>query len=771
MNLCERQFGNGVAGFPIWMVQQDMIKRNRLFEKGSVALIPLSVCLMLCSGRAQSAADSGVDRASHHQALDLARGGQYPRALDLLQELVRRHPDVYAYKADQALVTARSGDCRTALNLFERIREHPQHKPHLIVPIGRCLQELNRNAEALALLRTELRKHPDTQELKQALADAQHWEREWRVPDLNDTETLIELGAVELALKSLDAAGKANDRQTETLRGDLAVRHFRWGHRETVLDPGQRWHENDKVLAILKDQLARDPGNRRALYDLIVAYRQRGEYALVLENYDRAKERYGNPPFWVRQPAADAYLATGRLGDAEREYRQLLKERPNEYETAIGLHFVLIEQRRYDDARAVLDELAADDAWRHFDLEIQKGWWLLYSERHEQGRVHFEHLVDQAGANIGARQGEAMAYLWQGWPREAQLRLDAIRTRDENYVPARIGRVGALLGQERNREARADAEQLAAHYPDNNHAQNAVRAVETRYKPEIGASLYVSDSDRGTREWLFRAEVSDQVGDDTRLYGRWTRSNTRDQQYKAGELNRAGLGVHHYFNPGVRVTQEFSADVEDSGGDRYPGSYTALVLRPDDYWRFDLSYNSYAEDISLRARAQNIEADQLSAGVSYNGGLTWQWRAGASYTDFSDTNERTALFTSLDWTYSPGPFFRHHLIPEIYSSKNTLTDTPYFNPSRDLSLGLTHMTEWMMTLAPNYRHADRLFLTIGSYDQEGFETMTRWGVRYEQDYSWNDTTSLLWNIGYYRNIYDGNPEMEPRFLLAFRRRF
>ncbi len=195
------------------------------------------------------------------------------------------------------------------------------------------------------------------------------------------------------------------------------------------------------------------------------------------------------------------------------------------------------------------------------------------------------------------------------------------------------------------------------------------------------------------------------------------------------------------------------------------------MLRPDDYWRFDLAYNSYAEDIPLRARAQNIEADQISLGMSYNGGQTWQWRAGASYTDFSDTNERTALLTSVDWNYSPGPFFRHHLIPEIYSSKNTLAGAPYFNPSRDLSLALTHMTEWLVTLAPNYRHADRLFVTVGSYDQEGFEVMTRWGVRYEQDYNWNDTTSLLWNIGYYRNVYDGNPENEPRFLLAFRKRF
>lgn len=746
-------------------------RKNHLTITISTASLLLVLCVMLPGGMGRAAAASGQDLANHEQAVTLARAARYPQALALLQDLVQRNPDVYAYKADQALVTVWAGDCREALNLFDRIREHPEHKPHLIVPISHCLQRLDRHAEAMALLRAELRKHPDTQELKQALAAAQDWEREQRSPDFKNPQTLSRLGAIDLALRSLDAGDGRNAGQVEGLKGDLAARHFRWGHHETVLDPAARWHENDRAMAILEDQLARDPDNRRALYDLIVVYRQRNEYGRVLEYFDRARQRYGDPPSWVRHPAADAYLATGRLDDAEREYRRLLKEQPNDYELTIGLYYVLIEQRRYDDARELLDALAAEDGWRRFEIETQKGWWLLFSERLEQGRVHFEHLVNQAGANLGARQGEAMSYLWQGWPGEALLRLDAIRARNEHYVPARIGRVSALLGLERNREARAEAVQLQVQYPDNKHAQNAVRATEIRYQPEIGASFYVSDSDRGTREWLFRAEVSDQVGDDTRVYGRWTRSGTREEQYKAGELNRAGLGVHHYFTPRVRITQELSTDVKESFGERHLGSFSALILRPDDYWRFDLSYNSYAEDIPLRARAQNIEADQISLGMSYNGGQIWQWRAGASYIDFSDTNERTALSTSLDWTYSPGPFFRHHLIPEIYGSRNTLAGAPYFNPSRDLSLALTHMTEWLVTLAPTYRHADRLFVTVGSYDQEGFEVMTRWGVRYEQDYNWNDTTSLLWNIGYYRSIYDGNPEYEPRFLLALRKRF
>lgn len=711
---------------------------------------------------------TGELQAGHRRAVELARAGQFPESLRLLRELVQRYPNDYALRSDQALVTVWSGDCPEGVRLFEPIRKHADHKAYLVVPIGQCLQKLNRNAEAIALLREELHKHPDVPELQQALTAAQDWEEEQQSPDLYKSGALSRLGAIDLALKSLGEKGEKSAGTVESLKGDLAVRHFRWGHQETVFDPARRWHENDRALAILEDQLARDPDNRRALYDLIVVYRQRDKYALVLEYFDRAKQRYGDPPYWVRHPAADAYLALGRLDEAEREYRRLLQERPNEYETTIGLYYVLIEKRSYQEARKLLDDLAIDDAWRRFEIETQKGWWLLFSERLEQGRVHFERLVDQAGANIGARQGEAMAYLWQGWPGEGLLRLDAIRARNEQYVPAQIGRVNALLSLERNREARDEAERLATLYPDNKHAQNAVRAVDIRYMREIATSFYLADSDRGTREWLFRADASDQVGDNTRLYGRWTRSGTREQQYKAGELNRVGLGVYHYFNPTLRLTQELSTD---ASGERHLGSFTGMMLRPNDYWRFDLGYNSYAEDIPLRARAQNIEADQAQIGVSYNGGQVWQWRAGLSRSEFSDGNERTALLTSLDWNYSPGPFFRHHLIPEIYASRNTLAGAPYFNPSRDFSLALTHMTEWLVSLSPTYRHLDRLFVTAGSYDQEGYGAMTTWGVRYEQDYNWGDDTSLLWNIGYYRRIYDGNPEMEPRFLLAVRKRF
>jgi biofilm PGA synthesis protein PgaA len=266
-----------------------------------------------------------------------------------------------------------------------------------------------------------------------------------------------------------------------------------------------------------------------------------------------------------------------------------------------------------------------------------------------------------------------------------------------------------------------------------------------------------------------RAEVtvSKPVSLHTTLYGTFLWQ--KDSQEELLEYyRRIGIGIFHIFNSTWSLRQLFSIDYND--GDDF-GSYTQVNCTPNDYWNFSISYDSFTTDVPLRARVFGIDSNKIDAFIAYRES---EWRSYSllfTHMEFSDGNKREqgllnyeqGLFVKDDW--------KMRLFLELYASSNSKDDAPYFNPDHDWSLSATHMTEQILRRIYRKAFIHRLYLTLGTYKQDGYSHELIWTARYQQEHDFSDTHALVWGLDVGRRAYDGEPVHSYGLNVTYRWRF
>src|SRR5262249_354882 len=109
--------------------------------------------------------------------------------------------------------------------------------------------------------------------------------------------------------------------------------------------------------------------------------------------------------------------------------------------------------------------------------------------------------------------------------------------------------------------------------------------------------------------------------------------------------------------------------------------------------------------------------------------------------------------------------------PEIYASRNTAHDAPYFNPSRDFSFLPTFDTTHVLWRRYERSFRQDISAAVGTYWQQGYGTGTMAIATYQQAYQVNPNTELRYGAAYSRRIYDGGPVHSLTFSLGLVRRF
>lgn len=386
-------------------------------------------------------------------------------------------------------------------------------------------------------------------------------------------------------------------------------------------------------------------------------------------------------------------------------------------------------------------------------------------------------LLPHVSDGYGLRRDIALITQWKGDCPGALARFDPIRddARNPPYLLAPMA--DCLLRADRRLEALALLDAGLARYPADpllTHARAkadiALRLDGNLYdeRPALDVRFVSADSDRDLREWRLEAEGSANLAETWRVYGRYLRSGTGAAQFESGKMNRVGAGVRWRPTAELLIDQGVSTDLDQS---HRGGAHTRIVYRPYDPWKMALGRDSYAEDISVRARANDIEARRSFVDVEYSSlDHVWYWYGIASQYRFSDGNRRRQFLTTVGYAYAMLPGREHRIYLEWYGSRNTLPTAPYFNPVRDRNVALVHSTEFVFD-SRFKRHVDRLYLALGAYTQEGFERETVWGVSYEQVYDFDSANSLTAGAGLERNFYDGQREDEWRVFLRYGRRF
>lgn len=409
--------------------------------------------------------------------------------------------------------------------------------------------------------------------------------------------------------------------------------------------------------------------------------------------------------------------------------------------------------------------------------EHTRGVQLARAGRYDEGLGVLLPLLARFPDDYPLQRDVILATLWKGDCPGALKRFERVRQRPdlEPYLVVPLN--DCLLAANRPNEARRLTRLAHERHPDDENLRNAFLKTDLvlrvdrnldEQSPALDAGLHNDTSDRGLAEWIGRVEGSARIVEATRLYTRYRFTRSTEAQYQAGDLDRVGVGVRYRFDERLLLDQEFSADLYASG---QGGASTRVVYEPRDAWRFTVAYASFAEAIPLRARAAGIEASQTTVEAAYERrDYRWEGLASINYFDFTDSNQRTAIYAAAGYAYEMRAYREQRLFLEWSQSRNTLDGVVYFNPSYDNSLGFMHRTDFVFD-SRYWRHVDHLWLIVNAYRQEGFGTHGRWAVRYEQNYDFNEARALAVGAGIARNVYDGKYETEIRVYLNYHQRF
>ncbi len=106
-------------------------------------------------------------------AVKRARAGGHDAALSVLGVLEQHEPENYALRHDIIVIHTWKGECRAALERYERLRARPAPEPYFAIAVADCLLADERPKEAVALLQDALAFTPGDPPLQHALQKAQ----------------------------------------------------------------------------------------------------------------------------------------------------------------------------------------------------------------------------------------------------------------------------------------------------------------------------------------------------------------------------------------------------------------------------------------------------------------------------------------------------------------------------------------------------------------------------------------------------------------------
>lgn len=415
----------------------------------------------------------------------------------------------------------------------------------------------------------------------------------------------------------------------------------------------------------------------------------------------------------------------------------------------------------------VFAERAFDES---FDAMHERAVSLARAEKYTAAISILDSILARDPRNYPVRRDYVLISTWMGRCDIALAHYEKIKNQpdQETYL---LAPVAQCMADEGKTEAALDLLTDAHRRSGDEESQDALRQIKRRFaldrRPVVDAALARSTSDAGGSDWYLSARLKRKINDPAAWYVRFLHVRADDPKFDTGNFHRLGVGIIYGINRKVTLIEDLAAEMHDTSSF---GSTTTVVLTPSISLQGQIEYATFAEDVPLRARALGIDARRFTASMNYHT-LDYRWDAagGAAFYKFSDGNQRRALNGSLGYAFELAPRREQRIIGSMYHTANSLDNTVYYNPKRDLSTTLTYKLDVVYD-SKFPRHVDHIYVHGGSYAQAGESPFPIYGLRYEQDYDVNEATSLTWGAALQKNVYDGKHETGVNFNISVSRK-
>jgi biofilm PGA synthesis protein PgaA len=663
----------------------------------------------------------------------LADAGEVEASRSLLRQLCDRHPERRDVLSASVYAAERVGDHLTALDLHQRLLELDPADPGALRGRIRALRLLGASHQAL------------------------HYAE--KTPGLLQEAELLRL------------------------HNDAAAHQVRWGSYAPETEK-TRYLETDQALKRISANLRRlyaadDAPSilvRQGRIDRMVALRNRVRMPEVVTLYQSLQYEDEDLPAYALNAAADAYLYLEQPEAAYEIYQQVLRLKPDDFDTRLALFYADVELEEFDRAMTRIDRLFAEaQAEKNSDrqrltAELTAALARVFAGDLPEAQNRIEALHGHAPLNPDLKRELGGVYAARGWPRKAESTLASGLLNNPDHRGLQIARAHNHFDLRQYGAAQAAAEDLYGRFPEDKHVQRLARRSYLHNLREVQIEAGYSDSSE-----------SDYGGNELRL-GSTLYSSPLREHYRlfAGILwSRGdfaeGRGLYRRYRSGVEYRGrrlEGSAEVNyTAAGTDGVGVAVAGLLHQDDQraWSFAAEMRSSATPI--RALRNGIDADAVRFGFIHRAHERRRWSLGAGLMDFSDGNLRTHLRADLRQRLVTRPHYHLDAVVDLYASLNKKSDVPYYSPQQDASASVTLDNTWLLWRRYQRAFRHRLALTLGAYQQQSYGTGPLFGARYEHMWQADGRFDLVYGIGWHRRIYDGDPENGVDGNLAVRWRF
>jgi len=353
------------------------------------------------------------------------------------------------------------------------------------------------------------------------------------------------------------------------------------------------------------------------------------------------------------------------------------------------------------------------------------------------------------------------------WRRFQQLKSEA---QYEDYLVSTLAE--CLRDMRRFDDARDLIDAAKKRNPDNEGIRNASSDLQEqlywRNLPLLSVNIGGNNSDQGGHEWHLETRYSHPLSSANRVYARYLLKRATDPQFETGNMNRVGAGLQSWLSDDDMIDAELSTDVKKGQQQGARLAYNHLLGRR---WQFGAEYANYYEDLSLRATAKDISANNAGLSAEFHSlDYRYEWSASASRSRFTDGNLRRSAQTGVGYAFMLKPQREYRVLLDLYQANNSLAGTDYYNPEHDFSATLSLRADLVLD-SDFERHAHNLTLYVGQHDQRHYDNQINFGARYGIDLQMTRQSGVNFAAEYGRASYDGNQEYEGSLDITFSRKF
>ena len=510
-----------------------------------------------------------------------------------------------------------------------------------------------------------------------------------------------------------------------------------------------------------------------ARIDRLGALYAQGNYRQVISEYESLTAAQHPVPDWAIGWVISAYLQEKNTVAAFSLVQRYPHYASDPQDEEHALFYAWLDTGQYQAARRYVERETRSVPWTRYDFgspaaQPNDRWltgqslkfnYLLATNALPEAEKLSYRLASTAPGNQGLQIDYAALLQARGLPRAAEQKLKRAEALEPTNLELEKQQAYVAMDLQEWRQMDLLANNVIARAPADRSARrlDRLRMVHPMSELRLNAAkgLHSDNPVSGSHDMNWDATLyGPPVADNWRLF-----AGTR---YAQGNFDE-GKGISRHLLGGVEWRpRDLTLEAELSGnhyhGKNRPGARLSTTYSLSDNWQVSGNLERLSRATPLRALRNGISANRGEGGVRWYQNERREYQFNAAISRFSDHNRRQEYTLSGKERLWQTPTLTLELEPGIAASKNSLRNTLYYNPARDLSVTAALSVDHEM-----YRHYDTLWSQQfvaggGSYWQKNQSPGAVTLLGYGQRIQWNNVVDTGVMLNWDKRPYDGKRE-------------